>query len=183
MEKLLSKLDKALCRAEELSIGICLLCATALISMNVILRFFFRAGFTWSDELVRYLMIYITFVGCSVCVRSNDHIAVDVVSLLIKPEKGKKALYVGVNLVGVVFSLAMSYFGILLVGRAIKNPQVSPGLMIPMWIPYLCIPIGFMLMALRYTQDLIGNLLGKDFFAEYRKRKIEAVDDGEMERS
>ena len=84
LKRFFSSCNKVISQAENISIGIALLCATFMITINVILRFFFERAFFWSDELVRYLIIYVTFIGCAGCVRKQEHIAIDIVASFCK---------------------------------------------------------------------------------------------------
>lgn len=77
VKKFFSACNKGLSQAETISIAIALLIATFMITINVIYRVFFDKAFSWSDELVRYLIIYVTLIGCSGCVRRKEHIAID----------------------------------------------------------------------------------------------------------
>ena len=146
----LNKLDKI----EEFIVGFSLLASTLLITINVILRFFFGAGISWNDELVRYLIIVLTFVGSAVCVRTGKHIAIDLLSGRLKGNK-RNYLMLFINIVGLIFMLSVAIFSIKMIQNNVKFPQLSPALQIPMWIPYLSIPIGFGLASIRYIQEIL----------------------------
>lgn len=64
---------------------------------NVILRYFFNSGITWSEEVSRFLFIWLIFLGAILALKDNEHLGVD--SLVKKlPVKGKKIVYVLSNL-------------------------------------------------------------------------------------
>lgn len=151
----MNKIDRIINKFEEYMVGIIILASSVLIFINVVLRYGFNSGFHWSDEMVRYLMILLTFIGGSICVRTGTHIGVDVVFTVLN-EKITKVLLGFIYIVGLIFSLVIAYFGIRIVQRNILHPQLSPALQIPMFIPYLSIVIGFGLSAYRYVQ-LIYN--------------------------
>jgi TRAP-type C4-dicarboxylate transport system permease small subunit len=54
----------------------------------------------------------------------------------------------------------MFVWGIMMVQFVIESNQVAPALQFPMWIAYICIPLGFLLMALR-TIIVIKNIVLK----------------------
>ncbi len=87
VKKFFSACNKGLSQAETISIAIALLIATFMITINVIYRVFFDKAFSWSDELVRYLIIYVTLIGCSGCVRRKEHIAIDIVAAFMKKKR------------------------------------------------------------------------------------------------
>lgn len=47
------------------------------VFLNVILRIFFNSGLTWSEELSRYLFVFVTYVGAISAMRVNGHLGVD----------------------------------------------------------------------------------------------------------
>ncbi len=165
MKKILSDCNRILSQAENISIGIALLASTLMITINVIMRFIFKNAFSWSDEMVRYLIIYVTFVGCAGCVRRREHIAIDILSGTIKNKAVLRVINILITLICLVFSAMIFSFSIKLVGHAIHYPQQTAGMRIPQFIPYLMIPLGFFLMTLRYLQDLVGKIRGADVFA------------------
>lgn len=68
-----------------------------LVFVNVILRYAFNSGITWSEEMARFLFIWMTFLGAIAGLKDNDHLGVD---MLIKklPYKLKKVVFVISNL-------------------------------------------------------------------------------------
>lgn len=47
------------------------------VFMNVVLRTCFNSGLTWSEELSRYLFVFVTYVGAISAMRVNAHLGVD----------------------------------------------------------------------------------------------------------
>src|SRR5512139_1420801 len=50
---------------------------TAIIIMQVMLRYVFLYSLSWSEEVARYLMIWVSFLGASLAVRYGFHIGVE----------------------------------------------------------------------------------------------------------
>jgi len=144
---------------EENIIAICLLFSTGLITLNVILRLF-GLGIVWSDEMVRYLIILLTFVGASVHVRKGTHLCINLIQLHLN-KKQLRILKIFHGILGLLFSLVLVVFSIFMIKRIIHFPQLSPALQIPMFIPYLSIPLGFSLCSIRYIQDIISCIRGR----------------------
>ena len=181
LKRFFSSCNKVISQAENISIGIALLCATFMITINVILRFFLKRAFSWSDEFVRYLIIYVTFIGCAGCVRKQEHIAIDIVASFCKNKAVLRAMSIFVGVICVIFSGAITVFGVQLVAKVIRFPQITAGLRIPQYVPYIMIPAGFALMTLRYTQDLVGKIIGVDVFAEDHKKLPAVSEEGGSE--
>nr|WP_210023371.1 MULTISPECIES: TRAP transporter small permease [unclassified Paenibacillus] len=68
-----------------------------LVFGNVIMRYAFNYGITWSEEISRFLFIWLIFIGSIGALKDNEHLGVD--SLVKKlPPMGKKMVYVASNL-------------------------------------------------------------------------------------
>src|SRR5262245_27036325 len=74
-------------------IAVCLALMVVLVFGNVVLRYAFNSGITVSEELSRWLFVWLTFVGAVVALRDHAHLGMDsVVSRL--PAWGKRACFV-----------------------------------------------------------------------------------------
>jgi TRAP-type transport system small permease protein len=82
------RLVLALMRRLEALIGVILALMVVLVFGNVVLRYGFNSGITVSEEVSRYLFIWLTFVGAVIAMHEHAHLGVD--SLLqALPRKGK----------------------------------------------------------------------------------------------
>lgn len=77
----------------QILLGVMLAVMIALVFFNVILRFFFNSGLVWSEEVSRYVFVYVIYLGAIVAMKENSHLGVDT---FIKnaPEKLKWLLFV-----------------------------------------------------------------------------------------
>lgn len=81
------------CRVIENTIALCLAVMVVLVFGNVVLRYGFNSGITLSEEVSRWLFIWMTFMGAVVALREHGHLGVDMfVSRL--PPLGKRACLV-----------------------------------------------------------------------------------------
>ena len=64
-------------KALELLIVLCMLAMVVMVFGNVVLRYGFNAGITISDEMSRYLFIWLTYIGAMVAMREKGHLGVD----------------------------------------------------------------------------------------------------------
>jgi TRAP-type C4-dicarboxylate transport system permease small subunit len=70
-------------------IALCLAIMVVLVFGNVVLRYGFNTGITISEEVSRWLFVYLTFLGAIVALREHGHLGVD--SLVARlPTAGKK---------------------------------------------------------------------------------------------
>lgn len=77
----------------QILLGLMLAIMITLVFLNVILRFFFNSGLVWSEELSRYVFVYVIYLGAIVAMKENSHLGVDTFIKNI-PEKLKWLLYI-----------------------------------------------------------------------------------------
>ncbi|QNU29664.1 TRAP transporter small permease [Geobacillus sp. 46C-IIa] len=69
-----------------------------LVFGNVVLRYGFNSGITWSEEMSRFLFIWMSFFGAIGALKDNDHLGVD--TLLRKlPPRAKQMVFVISNVI------------------------------------------------------------------------------------
>lgn len=148
--------NKVLSKVEQYFIAILLLAVAVILFINVVLRFF-GTSIMWAEELARYAIVWITFVGASVCVYKGAHIGVDVI-MNILGEKSKKILSLILVLFSLIFSLTFTYFSLKITMNVHGTNQVSSTLGVPMYIVYAAMPVGGILMSIRYLQECISKI-------------------------
>ncbi|MFZ1428481.1 MAG: TRAP transporter small permease [Geminicoccaceae bacterium] len=74
----------------KVAIVACLALMVILVFGNVVLRYAFNMGITMSEELSRFLFVWLTFLGAIVAFREHGHLGVDMVVSRLSPA-GKKA--------------------------------------------------------------------------------------------
>lgn len=67
-------------RLLEATLVLCLAAMCVMVFGNVVLRHFFDSGINVSEELSRFLFIWLTFLGATVAMRHGEHLGVDVVA-------------------------------------------------------------------------------------------------------
>ena len=65
------------CRLLKVAIAICLAAMVVLVFTNVVLRYLFNSGIATSEELSRWLLVWLTFLGAIVALRQHAHLGVD----------------------------------------------------------------------------------------------------------
>jgi len=94
---LLQTLIDRICRLFVFLMVLCLALMVVMVFGNVVLRYGFNSGITASEELSRWLFVWLTFLGAVVAVRSHAHLGTDaLVSRL--PTAGRKACFVAAHL-------------------------------------------------------------------------------------
>ena len=80
-------------RALDMLSGLCLAIMVVLVFGNVVLRYAFNSGITVSEELSRWLFVWLTFMGAVVALREHGHLGTDVLVSRL-PAVGKKVCLV-----------------------------------------------------------------------------------------
>lgn len=150
-------------------LSFCMIATTLLLFTNVILRYFFQSAIFWAEEALRYLIVWITFIGAATCVKEGAHISLDTI-LTIMPGKAKYWFGIISNLICLIFSFILFKFSLSFVWQVKTAQQVSSTIGgLPMYIVYSCMPVGLFLIAVRSCQLLLrqyvtksGNSTGKE---------------------
>ena len=77
------------CRALEALIALLLAVMVVLVFGNVVLRYAFNSGITVSEELSRWMFVWMTFLGAVVAMKENGHLGTDMLVSRL-PVRGKK---------------------------------------------------------------------------------------------
>jgi len=150
---------KILDRLEEWIISLMLLGMTALSFMQVVRRYVFNTGFSWTLELVMVLFACMIFVGISYGVRVGAHIGVDALVNLLAPKQRR-----WVSLLAV--ALCLVYVGFILYGSTIYVSKMFEvgveldDLPIERWKVLLLMPLGYALVAFRFLQIFYQLIVG-----------------------
>ncbi len=120
-----------------------------VIFLQVIFRFIIDDPLSWSEELARYLFVWITFLGAAICAREKGHIGMDFVVEKLPKKLAKiidKATLATLAIVCII--VAITSFDVI----TINLMQKSPALKLNMGMIYSAIPIGFTYMGFYYAE-------------------------------
>ncbi len=110
---------------------------------------------SFTDELARYLMIWLGLLGAAYVSGKNMHVSIDLISSKMS-ESGQRRLSVIINLIVAIFALtAMVIGGSRLVLITFDLGQNSPALQIPLAVVYMIIPISGLLIIYYKISDII----------------------------
>ncbi len=128
-----------------------------VVFAQVVSRFVFNAPFSWSEELARYLQVWLILLGSAACVRRGLHLTVDYAVHSLEPRRQRDVRLLA--LAGVIFFLGVVVVSGIALISATAN-QTTPALEIPIRVVYLALPIGALLMlieALALGYELLSN--------------------------
>lgn len=125
-----------------------------LIFAQVVSRYGFNYTPVWSEELARFLVVWSIFIGVAIGVRNNQHIGVDAVIRFL-PHKLKLASEVLLNLIGVVVLGILICNSYEFIQHTREFEQLSPAMRIPMYIPYIAMPVGLSLSIVHFIHNIV----------------------------
>lgn len=122
----------------------------ALMTLNVLWqvasRYLLQSPSSFTDELARYLLMWVGLLGASYVSGKKMHMAIDLLPASLHGKK-EKMLNAFINLVVAVFALlVMVWGGIRLVYITLSLEQLSPALNIPLGYVYFSLPLSGLLI-------------------------------------
>ena len=127
------------------------------IFVNILMRAFFKSGISWLEEFSRYVFVFSTFLGASIAVESDQHPKMTAVIDAV-PAKISLVLKIVGNLFCAVLSLVVTYYGYQQILKMIANGTMASSVPVPMYVPYLIIPLGMLVAGIRYLYQVWKNI-------------------------
>ncbi len=141
MRKLVEVVNRT---AEVLTLGL-LAAVVIIVFLQIVFRSIFLQPLSWSEELARYLFVWLIFMGASTIVRVGGHPGMDIVVRGL-PFPIRRLVDMAMHLLFCLTLIAIAITGFMLVGANMAQP--SPAMEMPMGIPYAAIPLAALIMLL-----------------------------------
>ena len=125
---------------------------------QVVSRFILGTPSTTTDEIARFLFMWIAFVGAAYTLGQNRHLAIDVISLMVEDKTQRRIRMLVLVIVAAFAAIVMVYGGFELMMKTLASGQVTPALRLPMGYVYGAIPFSGLMM-LFYCAALFSELL------------------------
>ncbi|MGN0909623.1 MAG: TRAP transporter small permease [Succinivibrio sp.] len=141
----LTRLDSRLSEFEMIAAGALLLFMSVIAFVQVITRYCFFYSLVWSEEITRYCMIWMTFIGAAYAVSKQEHINIDLLSDFFKRHGIRIGLIL--NVLMLVFLIACVCYGTGLTVSTFEANQLTPAIGFPMFIVYALVVAALVLAA------------------------------------
>ena len=155
-------LNKIIDWVENIMMVILMLVATVVAIVQVVARYVFNNSLYWSEELILYSLITMSFIAASMGVRYAAHISVEMLYAFAGPKLTRVLKYVAAIL-GFIFAATLVYYGVRLFINTSNMGQLSPAMQIPVAYIYLAIPVAGAFMLARYLLIFQTLVSGKDY--------------------
>jgi TRAP-type C4-dicarboxylate transport system permease small subunit len=129
----------------ESAVGTILAVMAALVIYQVAGRYLLGNPPSWTEELARYLQVWLVLLAAPICLAKGMHLSIDYLTPKLPPRPRlwvRTAVLILIALFGLIFSI---YGTRLLTVAAL---QVSPALGISMVWPYLAVPVSGVMMTI-----------------------------------
>jgi TRAP-type C4-dicarboxylate transport system permease small subunit len=152
----IGRINRGVGRAETYFLGTSVAVMTLTTLLQVAFRYVLNDPLVWSEELARYLFVWITLVGAGAAVRTGGHFGLDLFYRKF-PAAGRTGVAMLISAVIAVFAAVLLVYGVRETIQA--SVQLAPSLQIRMHWAYAAMPVGAALM----LWHLIAHWVTKGF--------------------
>jgi C4-dicarboxylate transporter DctQ subunit len=164
------RIDQFIGRIEKFFLLVMLGSMVLVAFLQILLRNFFDTGIPWGDSLVRYLVLWVGFIGAALATREGKHINIDVFSNWL-PGIGKAVNQIIIQLFSCVICGLLTYAALKFVHNEYQMEEVV-FFGLPVWLLQFIIPVTCGLMTFRYalrTLNEISALVHSDAIPEPKR--------------
>lgn len=130
---------------------------SVLIFVQVVMRYVFGNSLVWSEELARYLFVWLVYFSVSYTAKREKHIRIDA-ALMIYPKKARPYVEILSEVLIFLFSIFVVATSMTVVQKIAASGQHSPALGLPMHLVYAAPLLGFILTGFRSLQTIFKKI-------------------------
>ncbi|MEZ5846788.1 MAG: TRAP transporter small permease [Geminicoccaceae bacterium] len=143
------------CRATAIFLFICMVAMAAIMNSLVVTRYFFSYSPPWTEEVTRYLMVWMVMLGAATLALFDDHITL----YLFREKMGHRARLVhGIVVRAIVLAVAALTAWTGYVFAFSMWNILAPGSGLSMTVPTLAVPVSMTLIAIFAIIRILGDL-------------------------
>ena len=128
-----------------------------IIFVQVIMRYVFQSSLVWSEELSRYLFVWLVYFSVSYTARREKHIRIDA-AINIYPKNVRPYIEILSEVIVLAFACFIAVTGLTVYHKIAWSGQMSPAMRIPMQFVYAAPMVGMALTAIRQLQCIIRRV-------------------------
>src|SRR5689334_18730112 len=115
-----------------------------IVFVQFFTRYVLNDSLAWTEEIARYALIWVVFVGAVMVTRRNSHIAVELVANLLPPNLLRASLLAFIDIVKLLFMGLLAYFSLTIIER--MHYQRMTVIDVPMSYVYAGVLLGCVMM-------------------------------------
>lgn len=156
----MGKLEAAFVELNKWALILLLAAMSVIVFTNVSLRYLTTYSIPWAEEVARYMMIWMTFIGAGLTLRYGGHVAIGNLMEALPP-RAQRLLRAFIALCLLAFFALMVWIGYQYAMR--MRFQLTPATRIPFSYIYAAIPVGFALLGVHLLLILRGYVTENRF--------------------
>ena len=141
----LRKAFRGLFKALEWFAMICMVVLTVVVFCDVVLRYIFKQGFSWTQEIATLMLVWFSLIGMAIGVLEKIHISIEMFTSHL-PEKVISIIESIDHVLIAVFGGVMLYYGIVIM--QMTKSSTLPATKMPSAVLYVILPISGLLILL-----------------------------------
>lgn len=141
----LRKAFRGLFKALEWFAMICMVVLTVVVFCDVVLRYIFKQGFSWTQEIATLMLVWFSLIGMAIGVLEKIHISIEMFTSHL-PEKVISIIEFIDHVLIAVFGGVMLYYGIVIM--QMTKSSTLPATKMPSAVLYVILPISGLLILL-----------------------------------
>ena len=130
---------------------------TAIVFIQVVMRYVFKSAFPWAEEIARYLFIWIIYLGISYSCRTRRHVRVTFVINRLN-ETPRRVIILFGDLLFFIYCLFIVIYGVRLNINTHKLQQYAMSIRLPLVFLYSSVVVGAFLSAVRLVQNMANKI-------------------------
>lgn len=130
-----------------------------IIFIQVVMRYVFHSSLTWSEEMARYLFVWLVYFSVAYTAKKEAHIRIDA-AINIYPKKARPYVEIFSEIIVLIFSVFIAVTSITVFQKISASGQISPALHVPMQFVYCAPLVGFALTSIRQVQCIVRRIKG-----------------------
>ena len=155
-----------------------MLVMTVLIGWQVIARFIVGESLTFSEEVSRFVMVWLVLLGAAYAAKNGRLMKVDIVEHMLSG-RAKSTVIMVAGVLSIVFYLVLVVFGFFIVSAV--SYQMTPATEVSMSIPMAALPVGGILLVINTIHQMFGVALGVEEESEVEELVAEAEAEAEID--
>lgn len=140
-----------------------LITMTLVVFSQVVARYVLQAPLSWSEELARFLLMWLSMLSAAYAFKTNSHFALRLLVANL-PAKARRLVTLCVHAIVVLFFAVLLYYSIIFVAGV--EGHTAPALQIPMQVPYASVVVGSGVILLEVLRSAWRELNGRNLEEE-----------------
>lgn len=151
----MKKILKGLHGIEAVIAGLFLAIMTAVTFLAAVNRFTLKIPMPWSEELVRFLLVWDSIIAAAYGISVNAHVGIDIISSHLNP-KLKRIMKIVTSIFAIMFLAIMFNYGLKTTLNSVA--QLSPAMQISMAFVNASLPVGALFMIIEFVVIIIDSV-------------------------